>query len=53
MLLHFINNFFTFVLVSEPFANLGTFYAALALFATGSYMLYRLSMLEKEQQKVI
>jgi membrane protease YdiL (CAAX protease family) len=53
MIEHFINNLFTFVLISEPFARLGTFYPALALFATGSYMLYRLSMSEKERQKVI
>jgi membrane protease YdiL (CAAX protease family) len=47
MFLHFINNLFAFVLISEPFASLGTFYAALALFAIGSYMLHRLSMSEK------
>jgi membrane protease YdiL (CAAX protease family) len=38
---HFINNLFTFVLISEPFANLGTFYAALLLFTAGSYLLYK------------
>ncbi|MDR2922071.1 MAG: CPBP family intramembrane metalloprotease [Treponema sp.] len=43
MFLHFINNLFTFVLISDPFANLGTFYAALVLLIIGSYLLYRLS----------
>ena len=41
MFLHFIHNLFTFVLISEPFASLGTFYAALVLFGAGSYLLYR------------
>jgi len=48
MLLHFTNNLFTFVLISEPFASLGTFYSALALFGAGSYMLYKVSKTEKE-----
>jgi membrane protease YdiL (CAAX protease family) len=51
MLMHFINNLFTFVLISEPFANLLTFYAALSLLAIGSYMLYNLSKPEKNLQK--
>jgi membrane protease YdiL (CAAX protease family) len=40
---HFINNLFANVLISEPFASLGTFYAALALFGVGAYMMYRLN----------
>ena len=48
MLLHFINNLFVDVLISEPFASLGTFYAALALFGTGSYLLHRLRKEELE-----
>jgi len=48
MLLHFINNLFSDVLISEPFATLGTFYAALAMFGIGSYMMYRLNKTEKE-----
>jgi len=47
MLHHFTNNLFTFVLISDPFASLGTFYAALALFGVGSYMLYNVSKTEK------
>jgi membrane protease YdiL (CAAX protease family) len=43
MFLHFIHNLFAFVLISEPFSHLGTFYAALALFAIGSYLLRRSS----------
>jgi len=45
---HFINNLFSDVLISEPFASLGTFYAALALFGAGAYMMYRLSKPKKE-----
>jgi membrane protease YdiL (CAAX protease family) len=48
MFLHFIHNLFTFVLISEPFASLGTFYAGLILFAAGSYMLHR----QKKQELV-
>jgi membrane protease YdiL (CAAX protease family) len=47
MLLHFINNLFSDVLISEPFANLGTFYAALAMLGIGSYMMYRLNKAER------
>jgi len=43
MLLHFINNLFTFVLISEPFASVWTFYCAITLLASGSYLLYKLS----------
>jgi drug/metabolite transporter superfamily protein YnfA len=52
MLLHFINNLFSFVLISEPFASLGTFYAAIVLFAIGSYLLYGLSKSEQKKQNV-
>jgi membrane protease YdiL (CAAX protease family) len=38
---HFINNLFSEVLIDEPFANLGTFYAALAMFGVGTYMMYK------------
>jgi hypothetical protein len=38
---------FTFVLINEPFSSLGTFYAALAMFVIGSYMMYRLNKTEK------
>jgi len=48
MLLHFTNNLFSYVLISEPFASLGTFYAALALFSIGSYLLHKLNKPEKE-----
>jgi membrane protease YdiL (CAAX protease family) len=51
MMEHFINNLFTFVLISEPFASLGTFYAALVLLAIGSYMLYRLSNEQRVMSK--
>jgi len=47
MFLHFTNNLFTFVLISDPFASLGTFYAALVLFGVDSYMLYNVSKTEK------
>jgi len=40
MLLHFTNNLFSFVLVSEPFAELGTFYAALFFLILGTYLMY-------------
>jgi membrane protease YdiL (CAAX protease family) len=53
MLLHFINNLFTFVLINDPFASLMTFYAALTLLFAGSYLLYKLSKPEKELQKLI
>ena len=48
MLLHFINNLFSYVLISEPFASLGTFYASLILFGVGSYLLHRLNKTEKK-----
>jgi len=48
MLLHFTNNLLSFVLISEPFAYLGTFYAALALFVIGSYFLYKYSKAEQK-----
>jgi len=51
MVLHFTNNLFTFILISEPFTSLGTFYAALALFGVGSYMLYNVSKTEKTLQQ--
>jgi membrane protease YdiL (CAAX protease family) len=47
MILHFINNLFSAVLINEPFASLGTFYAALAMFVIGSYMMYSLNKGEK------
>ncbi|WP_461255443.1 lysostaphin resistance A-like protein [Treponema sp. R80B11-R83G3] len=49
MLLHFTNNLFADVLISEPFSSLGTFYAALVLLGIGSYMMYKLSKAEKEK----
>jgi membrane protease YdiL (CAAX protease family) len=48
---HFINNLFSNVLISEPFASLGTFYAALALFGVGAYMMHSLNKAEKETAK--
>jgi membrane protease YdiL (CAAX protease family) len=48
---HFINNLFANVLISEPFASLGTFYASLALFGAGAYMMYKLNKTEKETAK--
>jgi membrane protease YdiL (CAAX protease family) len=51
MFLHFTNNLFTFVLVSEPFASLGTFYAALALFTIGSYLLHKVSRASEKGYK--
>jgi membrane protease YdiL (CAAX protease family) len=50
MLLHFVHNLFAFVLISEPFSSLGTFYAALVLFIAGSYLLHKLNKLEKKPQ---
>jgi len=50
MFLHFINNLLTFVLISEPFASLGTFYAALVLFGVGTYLLHKLNKPEKRPQ---
>jgi uncharacterized protein len=50
MLLHFINNLFTLVLISEPFAYIGTFYSALAMWIIGSYFLYKYS---KAEQKAV
>jgi membrane protease YdiL (CAAX protease family) len=44
---HFINNLFADVLISEPFNSLGTFYAALAMFVIGAYMMYMLNKVEK------
>jgi len=46
MLLHFVNNLFTFVLISEPYASVWTFYSALTLLAAGSYLLYKLTQKE-------
>ena len=43
MFIHFVNNLFTLVLISEPFAELATFYSALVLFTIGGYMLYKVS----------
>ena len=43
MFVHFINNLFTLVLISDPFNEIGTFYAALVLLAAGVYMLYTAS----------
>jgi flagellar biogenesis protein FliO len=51
MFYHFVHNLFTFVLSSEPLASVGTFYAALLLFAAGSYLLYRLSKKEVKEGK--
>jgi len=45
---HFINNLFSEVLINEPFASLGTFYAALALFGVGAYIMYKLNKIELE-----
>jgi membrane protease YdiL (CAAX protease family) len=50
MFYHFVHNLFTFVLISEALASVGTFYAALALFAAGSYLLYRSSKIGNNQQ---
>jgi len=52
MLLHFINNLFTFVLISDPFSYIGTFYAALALLVIGSYFLYKSSKAEQKAGKL-
>jgi len=49
MLLHFINNLFAFVLISDPFSYVGIFYAALILLIIGSYML---NMFSKSEQKI-
>ena len=49
---HFINNLFSFVLINEPFAYIGTFYAALALLITGSYFLYKYSKAEQKAVKL-
>ena len=51
MLLHFINNLFTFILISASFSYVGTFYAALILLVIGSYMLYMFSKPEQKAQK--
>jgi len=48
IMLHFVNNLFSFVLISEPFSSLGTFYSGLGLFLAGSYMLYNVSKTEKK-----
>ena len=48
---HFINNLFADVLISEPFASLGTFYAALAMFVIGAYMMYSLNKTERAKSK--
>jgi membrane protease YdiL (CAAX protease family) len=53
MLLHFINNLFTFVLISDPFSYIGTFYAALILLIIGSYMLYFFSKSERKNSKIM
>jgi membrane protease YdiL (CAAX protease family) len=53
MLLHFTNNLFSFVLISDPFASLGTFYAALILFVIGSYLLHKLNKPEQKAQSII
>ena len=52
MLLHFTNNLFAFILINEPLASLGTFYAALVLFGIGSYFLHGLCRREKKENKV-
>jgi len=39
------------VLINEPFASLGTFYTALALFVVGSYMMYNVSKTEKQEKR--
>jgi len=51
IIFHFIHNLCTFVLISEPFAYLGTFYAALALFVIGSYLLYKFSNEERSKHE--
>ena len=43
MLIHFMNNLFTMVLVSEPFASVGTFFSALVLCGAGFLLLRRIS----------
>jgi len=50
MILHFINNLFTFVLISEPFESLGTFYASLVILGVGSYMLYKTAKIDNSEQ---
>jgi len=47
MLLHFTNNLFSFVLISEPLAELGTFYMALVLLVAGTYLIYKNSGAKK------
>jgi len=39
------------VLIDEPFASLGTFYAALAMFVIGAYMMYSLNKTERAKSK--
>jgi len=51
ILQHFINNLFSEVLIDEPFNSLGTFYAALAMFMVGAYMMYSLNKGEKAKSK--
>jgi len=41
MIIHFVSNLFTLVLINEPFNSLGTFYASMAMLGVGSYMLYK------------
>jgi len=49
IILHFIHNVCTLVLIHEPFNYLGTFYAGLALFLIGPYFLYRASKTSKAE----
>jgi hypothetical protein len=40
------------VLIDEPFNSLGTFYAALAMFVIGTYMMYRLNKGKKKNEEL-
>jgi len=51
MILHFINNLFTFILTNALYSSRGTLYVALIIFSIGSYMLYSESKTEKALQK--
>jgi len=39
IIIHFLNNFFTIVLITEPFADLAVFYSSLILFVIGFFIL--------------
>jgi membrane protease YdiL (CAAX protease family) len=43
MFIHFVNNFLLGIIIKEPFAELGIFFAALVLFIAGTYLFYKAS----------